>query len=136
MLTPYLLQEFDGSFVGWTPETFLSCPALGLTGEDTLGVKESDAGTASSATDSTLVDSTKSWTNDAFIGKAVILKTGTGAGQIRKITDNDGTSITVSPNWTANPDATSTYTIVDEAYRFFLLYSGGMTNIALREGLA
>jgi len=136
LLQPYLLVNTyppDNYFFGWTPDYVYFCPVLSMTNEDTVGVTENDSGTASSGTNNTLVDSGKSWTPDAWIGKAVIIKTGTGAGQIRKITDNDGTSITVSPNWTTNLSTDSTYVIVDEAYRFFFNGSYGW---ALREGIA
>lgn len=71
-----------------------------------------DSGTATSATGTTLVDSAQTFTEDALIGKWVRITAGTGRGQVRKITDNDTTSVTVA-TWTTNPDATSTYEIVE-----------------------
>ena len=68
------------------------------------------SGTATSATAVTIVDSGKSWTPDEYIGYAVYIYAGTGVGQIREITDNDATSLTVA-TWTTNPDATSKYYI-------------------------
>jgi len=67
--------------------------------------------TASSGGANTLTDSSKSWTNDEWINYSVYIKSGTGAEQIRRITDNDGTVLTVTPNWTTNPDNTSKYQI-------------------------
>lgn len=67
-----------------------------------------DRGIATSATATTLVDSTKTWTADRWIGAYVKIVRGTGVGQVRAITDNDGTSITVA-TWTVTPDATSEY---------------------------
>ena len=69
-----------------------------------------DSGTATSGAATTLTDSGKSWTTDAFIDQYVKIIAGTGSGQVRKITDNDGTSITVAA-WDTNPDNTSEYEI-------------------------
>jgi hypothetical protein len=73
---------------------------------------------ATSATNLTLVDSTKSWTPDEFIGKFIVLVGGTGIGQVRKITDNDGTTLTIGYAWYINPDATTTFRIYDTVYRY------------------
>ena len=93
--------------------------AAGLVNEDVVGITERDSGIAESGTASTITDTNKAWTIDEHIGRVVVIQTGTGAGQVRKITDNDGTSLTVSPNWTVIPSSDSAYTIVDEAYRYF-----------------
>jgi hypothetical protein len=78
------------------------------------GMKErgsaQDAGTATAASSTTLTDSSKSWTVDAFIGYYVRIVYGTGAGQVVAITDNDATSVTVAA-WTTTPDTTSRYEI-------------------------
>ncbi len=119
----YILQPIivgnSSEINGWlAATTALHIPSTGVAAEDTAGVTEADSGTASSGTATTLVDNTKAWTVDAFIGKCIIIKAGQGAGQIRKITDNDATSVTVAA-WTTQPNNTSTYAIVDEAYRCF-----------------
>jgi hypothetical protein len=69
-----------------------------------------DRGIATSGTATTLVDSTKSWTADAFINAWVKITKGTGIGQSRKITDNTTTALTVG-TWDINPGATSEYVI-------------------------
>jgi hypothetical protein len=119
LIQPILVGEADG-FVGWIDPAILNTiPNIaGLTAEDTLGVTEASNGTVTSLSATTLTDSAQGWTPDAYIGKCVILKAGTGAGQIRKITDNDATSITVA-TWTTNPAVGTTFVIVDEAYRGF-----------------
>lgn len=78
-----------------------------------------ETSTVTSAGNTTLVDGTKSWTPDALIGKFVVLVGSTGIGQMRKITDNDGTTLTVSPAWYINPDGTTSYKICDKFYRAF-----------------
>lgn len=94
--------------------------SYGVSTKDVLGINTDNSKSASnsctSATGTTLVDSTKAWTVDALIGKYVIISDGTGVGQVRKILDNDATSLTVVA-WLTQPDATSTYRIVDQAWR-------------------
>ncbi|NMB82428.1 MAG: hypothetical protein GYA14_11485 [Ignavibacteria bacterium] len=93
-------------------------------------VNSNDTGTSSGSNSSTtLNDTTKNWATDIFQNKAVIITGGTGAGQIRKISSNTSNQLTVSMDWTTIPDDTSTYRIVDEAYR--ALYNQGF---ACREG--
>lgn len=72
------------------------------------------SGTATAGTSSTLTDSGKtfSWSAgaDGAAGTAILkLITGTGAGQIRHILSKTATVITVQPNWSVTPDATTTY---------------------------
>jgi hypothetical protein len=68
-------------------------------------------GTATSATANTLSNSAKAWTTNQWTNQQVRITGGTGAGQIRTISSNTGTQLTVSANWTITPDATSTYSI-------------------------
>jgi hypothetical protein len=79
------------------------------------------SGTATSATATTLVNSGKTWTASQWINSQVRIVSGTGAGQIRTITANDATSITVA-TWTTTPDATSVYQISGNDN--FLYYMG------------
>jgi len=60
---------------------------------------------------STLEDRRQSFTQDQFVNYLVEITSGTGAGQVRTITSNSSTLLFVSPNWTTNPDTTSTYRI-------------------------
>lgn len=69
-----------------------------------------DRGKATSATATTIVQSTKAWATDRWIGAYVKIVRGTGIGQVREITDNDATSLTVA-TWTLAPDSTSEYII-------------------------
>jgi hypothetical protein len=68
------------------------------------------SGTATSATATTLVNNTKTWATGQWVNSQVRIVSGTGAGQLRDITANDATSITVA-TWTTTPDATSVYQI-------------------------
>lgn len=78
-------------------------------------------GTATSATGTTLVNSAKAWTTSQWVNSQIRITAGTGAGQIRTITANDATSVTVAA-WTTTPDATSQYAI--EGNDNFLYYMG------------
>jgi hypothetical protein len=78
-------------------------------------------GTATSATGTTLVNSAKAWTTNQWANSQVRITGGTGAGQIRIITSNTGTTLTV-PTWTITPDATSVYAI--EGNDDYLYYIG------------
>ncbi|MDY6957833.1 MAG: hypothetical protein SVK08_01615 [Halobacteriota archaeon] len=102
------------------------------TGEDILYPDELDSGQSSgSNTSSTLNDTSKSWTTDEHVDKFVIIYGGTGYSQIRKISANTGTELTIVGSWTEVPDATSYYRIVDYAYRYF---DFGIFEIGIREG--
>ena len=85
------------------------------------GYKSFATGTATSATATTLVNSAKTWTASQWINSQVRIVSGTGAGQVRTITANDATSLTVA-TWTTTPDATSVYSI--EGNDDFIYYMG------------
>jgi hypothetical protein len=81
-------------------------------------------GTVGSAGASTLVDVTQSWGTDQWNNYYdVSIIAGTGEGQTRTITDTGATTLTISPDWTTNPDTTSTYHILEK----FRLYSDNGT---------
>lgn len=67
-------------------------------------------GKATSATATTIVDTNQAYTADRFIGAYVRITSGTGLGQVRQITDNDTTSLTVA-TWDINPDTTSIFVV-------------------------
>jgi len=67
-------------------------------------------------TATTLIDSAKSWTTNQYSGDTVTITAGTGEGQIRKISSNTGTVLTVANNFTVIPDNTSIYEIVKRVY--------------------
>ena len=71
----------------------------------------SDSGTASAGAATTLTDSTKTWTVNAYTDQRVTITGGTGEGQSKYIVSNTATELTVDSAWTTNPDATSEYEI-------------------------
>jgi hypothetical protein len=73
-------------------------------------------GTATSGGATTLTDTGKSLTIDAWIDKILVITAGTGVGQTRRIISNTATEFTVA-TWETNPDNTSVYAVVTEAWR-------------------
>ena len=76
-----------------------------------------DRGTADANTGAltTLIDGSKSWTNDEWIGCKVLLTKGDGSDESqnwREITDNDATTLTVSPAWNIVHDTSTEYVIL------------------------
>ncbi|MBT3239372.1 MAG: hypothetical protein HON98_02590 [Chloroflexi bacterium] len=69
-----------------------------------------DRGKTTSATETTLVDSNKSWTTEVWAGAWVKIIEGKGKNQSREIISNDGTSLEVK-KWELQPDSTSLYVI-------------------------
>jgi len=70
-----------------------------------------DDGTSSSGAPTTLTDTGKSWSTNAYAGRFVGIHTGTGVGQIRYINSNTATVLTVDYAWDTNPDNTSQYLV-------------------------
>jgi hypothetical protein len=90
--------------------------------------------TATSATSSTLVDTSQSWPPGQFAnvplnGWSVLIIGGTGINQIRGIGNNTANTLDIDPNWIVTPDATSTYEIIDGlgGAHYLLTYSGTHT---------
>jgi hypothetical protein len=94
--------------------------------EDTCAVGlEVDEQTATGGTSSTIEASAASWGTNQYQNKVVITTGGTGSGQIRRITSNDTTSLTVSGDWSVDPDNTTDFVICRAGARHF-----GMTSSA------
>jgi Tfp pilus assembly protein PilW len=74
---------------------------------------EKAAGTATGASATTISFSFGAAADDAYKGAMLRLVSGTGAGQMRLITQYDGASrlATVSPAWNVNPDGTTAYSL-------------------------
>lgn len=83
-------------------------------------------GTATAATSTTLTNSGKAWGVNMWANYQVRITAGTGIGQIRVITSNTATALTVAA-WTVTPDATSVYAIEGNDDQFFLLGNNAVT---------
>ncbi len=84
-------------------------------------------GTATSGGATTLVNSGKSWTTNQWTNYQVRITSGTGIGQVRTISSNTGTTLTVSASWSINPDATSVYDIEGNEDFLYLLGNNAVT---------
>ncbi len=82
-------------------------------------------GTATGATATTLVNSAKAWATGQWVNSQIRIVSGTGAGQIRTISANDATSVTVAA-WTTTPDATSVYSIEGNDDNIYALGNGAV----------
>lgn len=89
-----------------------------------------DAGTASSGASTSLTDSTKAWPTNRWANYVVRILHGTGRGQVRIITSNTATALTVQNAWVTNPDNTSVYAIQSDSDKFYLV-SGGNAAILM-----
>lgn len=123
-------RKFDYGTNSWTTLSNTGLPAtLGTDGRlvSTPSWMGSDylqfaTGTATAGGANTITNTAKAWTTNQWTNYQVRIVSGTGAGQIRTVSSNTGTQITVSANWTTNPDATSVYSL--EGNDDFLYYLG------------
>lgn len=118
ILQPISVAENPGSIIGYCSENILYAPSG--SGDDLFGVKagKPENGEVGSAGNNTLTDGNKAWVVDDHSdnNRSVVITSGMGIGQVRRISGNTGTQLTLTNNWTTNPDITSTYSIVDEVY--------------------
>lgn len=73
--------------------------------------------TADTFSDTTIGDSTLMLTPGDHASQLVEIMSGTGEGQVRQITDNDETTLTVDPAWGTLPDATSMFRVYEQTTR-------------------
>lgn len=112
-LAAWSFRKFDMATMAWTTLANTGLPATwgtdGKLRSTHSTLKAHFTGTASSATGTTLVTTSNFGTN-VLTNMQVRITAGTGAGQVRTISSNTATTLTV-PAWTVTPDATSTYVI-------------------------
>lgn len=77
-----------------------------------------------------LKDTSKAWTANAFVGGAVQITSGPGAGQIRTIASNSATELTLHEPWATVPTEASLYSV------FELKVGGNKFSHIRGEGLA
>lgn len=74
-------------------------------------------GTATSGSNTTLVDTSQSWVVNEFQGKTLLLTDSTGIGQSRVIVSNTSTTLTINKDWFVNPASSTVYKVYDTIYR-------------------
>jgi hypothetical protein len=124
----YALNTWTSNSVTGLPATIATDAKLVSTGSRDLGDYISfGGGTATSGTNNTLTQTGKTWSTNQWTNYQVRIVSGTGAGQIRTIASNTATALTVSSNWTTNPNSTSVYTIEGNDDFLYLLGNGAVT---------
>lgn len=122
---------YDNATNAWTAKSVANLPtAWGTTGQlvSTMGgIKSFATGTATAGAATTLTNGAKSWATNMWANYQVRITGGTGTGQIRSITTNTGTVLTVSAAWTVTPDATSVYSIEGDDDIFYLMGNNAVT---------
>lgn len=66
----------------------------------------------------TITNSDMGATASAYVGMTARIISGTGAGQENQISANDATTLTITPAWTTQPDATSQFVVTEASWRF------------------
>jgi hypothetical protein len=122
-------KRFDLGTYAWSDRAVTGLPATwGTDGRMVtpamLDVSYS-SGTATSGSVTTLVDSSKSWVTDQWKNYQVRITGGTGVGQIKVITTNNGTTLTFASG--TAPDATSTYVIEGDEDAIYILGNNAVT---------
>ena len=88
--------------------TFVKIKGCHFLKNTSLGGTAAGTSTGGNST-STLIDTSKAWTTNAWAGSKVYITGGTGNGQSRTVLTNTATTLTISGTWMTTPDATSTY---------------------------
>lgn len=111
-----------------TANTFTVSTAFGVAPDSTsvwqitkAFVSSGGASTFSSTTTTVLTVTGSSWTTNQFANMQIRAVGGTGAGQIRTISSNTGTTLTVSAAWTTNFDSTTIWVIEGNDDNLYLL---------------
>jgi RHS repeat-associated protein len=69
-------------------------------------------------TSTTLSDTSQGWMTNQWQGRAVLIVSGTDAGDVRVIASNTATTLAVSSPWTTTPDSTSVYAFQGDRTRY------------------
>jgi hypothetical protein len=119
---PWRVPRASQGILGWFSGVVSKSPYTEQSSyEDTcaIGLLE-DEQTATGGTSSTIEASAATgWGVNRYQDKVVITTGGTGSGQIRRITSNDSTSLTVSGDWSVDPDNTTDFVICQAGARHF-----------------
>lgn len=106
---------------GAVDSKLIPCPGFSGSSFDYIA-----SGLATGGTATTLQNSGKAWTTNQWVNAQIVITSGTGAGQIRSITANDATSVTVA-TWGTNPSTDSTYVITGNDDHIYWMGNGVVT---------
>lgn len=122
-------KSFDVGTLAWETKAFATGGTTNATDSRLIvpytRVDIFDTGTATSGSSTTLVDSGAAWTTDQWINYQVRITAGTGKGQVRVITANNGTTLTIGSG--ATLDNTSVYAIEGDENAIYYMGNGAVT---------
>jgi hypothetical protein len=123
---------YDVATNAWTARSVTNLPtAWGTAGQlvSTMGSAAVFASGTSTGTNTTttLNNTGKAWATNQWANYQVRITSGVGAGQIRIISSNTATALTVAAAWTVTPDATSVYAIEGNDDYMYLLGNNAVT---------
>jgi len=75
------------------------------------------SGVPTSTLSSGIIDIGHDWINNEFEDKIVVITSGPGLGQTRKVLSNTNDTLSIGDLWGTDPDSSSTYEIYDSVYR-------------------
>ena len=109
--------------------TVLTFAALGVTPDATTDymVEGYDCGTATAGASSSLTDTTKNWPVNRWANFIVKIMFGTGKGQYIQILSNTTTTLTFVKPLATTPDTTSTYSIIPDGQKTYVMLGGQAT---------
>jgi hypothetical protein len=133
---PFLnLMYYDVLHDAWQVKTVPQSLILAAIGTDISIERTSKVGTAlltkigtTSATARTLTDSGLSMAVGAYANYRLLITSGTGIGQSRRVVHNTATTFTIPKNWDVTPDATTVYELWPD---FDRIYVGGAAGAAM-----
>ena len=121
MLNTWTQRSVTGLPTAWGTDGRLVSTCTGS------GTKFAEGTSTGGNTSTTLTNTSKTWTVNSWTNYQVRISVGTGAGQVRTISSNTATTLTVSTAWTITPDATSQYIIDGNEDTLYLLGNNAVT---------
>lgn len=124
----FTLQYYDILHDSWQTKTVPQSLILAALGTDVALERTGKIGSALatkvgtvSATNRTLTDAGQALTPNFYNNHRLLITSGTGAGQSRRIVAHTATTFTVPRNWDTNPDSTSVYEIWPDFDRLYMV---------------
>lgn len=119
---------------GYIPGSdFLFISSGDVTYNDQYLVNQRYYSTIGGCTSLILTDLNANWETDQFAGKTLVIASGIGLSQARKIVSNTSTTLTIGNAFDIVPAAGDAYAVADESYRAPMSGQGNRSGIICRE---